>query len=69
MEKFCKFGYSIKEIIIINKGNINNEIDYNDYNRLNDLLNFQLENWEKTQNKINKITKNNYSNGWRIIIN
>ena len=31
----------------VNKGNINNKIDYNDYNKLNDLLNIQLENWEK----------------------
>ena len=46
----------------INKGNINNQIDYNDYSRLNDLLNIQLENWEKNQNEINKITKNVRSN-------
>ena len=43
----------------VNKqGNINKQIDYNDYNRLNDLLNIQLENWEKNLNKIDKITKN-----------
>ena len=42
----------------VNKGNVNNEIDYNDYNRLNDSLNVQLENWEKNQNKINKFLKN-----------
>jgi len=41
----------------VNKGNINNQIDYNDYNRLNDSLNVQLGNWEKTQNDINGITK------------
>ena len=41
----------------INKGNINNQIDYNDYNKLNDLLNIQLENWGKMQDDINKITK------------
>jgi len=40
------------------KGNTNTHIDYNDYNRLNDLLNIQLENWEKNQNKIDKISKN-----------
>jgi len=39
------------------KGNIQTQIDYNDYNRLNDLLNIQLENWEKNQIEINKITK------------
>ena len=42
----------------VNKENINNKIDYNDYNRLNDLLNVQLENWEKNQNEIHKIEKN-----------
>jgi len=42
----------------VNKKNIYTQIDYNDYNRLNDLLNIQLENWEKTQIEINKITKN-----------
>ena len=42
----------------VNKENINNKIDYNDYNRLNDLLNIQLENWEKNQNEIHKIEKN-----------
>ena len=41
----------------VNKGNINNQIDYNDYNRLNDSLDVQLENWEKNQNDINGITK------------
>ena len=40
------------------KGNIHTQIDYNDYNRLNNLLNIQLENWEKNQIEINKITKN-----------
>ena len=39
------------------KGNKHTQIDYNDYNRLNDLLNIQLENWEKNQIEINKITK------------
>ena len=43
----------------VNKiGNIHTQIDYNDYNRLNDLLNIQLENWEKNQIEINKIIKN-----------
>ena len=41
----------------VNKGNTNNQINYNDYIRLNDLLNVQLENWEKKQNEINKIIK------------
>ena len=54
-----KFNELLSEI---NKGNINNQIDYNDYSRLNDLLNIQLENWEKNQNEINKITKNVRSN-------
>ena len=54
-----KFNELLSEV---NKGNINNQIDYNDYNRLNDLLNIQLENWEKNQNEINKITKNVHSN-------
>ena len=39
------------------KGNISTQINYNDYNRLNDLLNIQLENWEKNQNKIDKFSK------------
>ena len=39
------------------KGDIHTQIDYNDYNRLNNLLNIQLENWEKNQIEINKITK------------
>ena len=51
-----KFNELLSEV---NKGNINNQIDYNDYNRLNDLLNVQLENWEKNQNNINKIIKKN----------
>jgi len=49
-----KFNELLSEV---NNGNINNQIDYNDYNRLNDLLNIQLENWEKNQNEINKIIK------------
>ena len=39
------------------KGTIHAQIDYNDYNKLNDLLDIQLENWEKNQIEINKITK------------
>jgi len=54
-----KFNELLSEV---NKGNINNQIDYNDYSRLNNLLNIQLENWEKNQNEINKITKNVRSN-------
>jgi len=45
---------------VVNKGNMNNEIDYNDYNRLNDLLNVQLENWGETQNEINRIKKSSF---------
>ena len=59
-----KFNELLSEI---NKGNINNQIDYNDYSRLNDLLNIQLENWEKNQNEIHKIEKKYYSNPCRII--
>ena len=44
-----------------NQGENNIQIDYNDYNRLNDLLNVQLENWEKNQDKINEFIKNNES--------
>ena len=40
-----------------NKENINTQIDYNDYNKLNNLLNIQLEDWEKNQNEINRIAK------------
>ena len=39
--------------------NNNKEIDYNDYNRLQDLLNIQLENWEKNQDKISEIAEDN----------
>jgi len=39
--------------------NFQKEIDYNDYNKLNDLLSDQMKNWEKNQNKINKIKKEN----------
>ena len=52
-----------QEIEVFNKllnGDDNHEIDYNDYNRLNDLLNSQLENWEKIQDNIAKITKDHY---------
>ena len=45
----------------LNKETINNQIDYNNYNRLNNLLNTELENWEKNQNEINRITKEIYS--------
>ena len=38
-----------------NKENINKQVDYNNYNELNDLLNSELENWEKNQNEINEI--------------
>ena len=52
-----------QEIEAFNKllnGDDNHEIDYNEYNRLNDLLNSQLENWEKIQDNIAKITKDHY---------
>ena len=41
------------------KDNINNQIDYNEYNRLNNLLNIQLEEWEKNQTAINEIVNKN----------
>ena len=53
-----KFNGLLSEV---NKGDINNQIDYNDYNRLNDLLNIQLEKWEKKQDEINKIIKNKFT--------
>ncbi len=49
-----KFNKLLSEV---NKGNINNPINYNDYNRLNDLLDIQLENWEKNQLEINRFLK------------
>ena len=39
----------------VNKENFNKPINYNDYDRLNDLLNIQLEKWEKIQGEINKL--------------
>ena len=47
-----KFNELLSEV---NKENINNPINYNDYNRLNDLLNIQLGKWEKIQGEINKL--------------
>ena len=50
---------------LLNKSNqedINDQIDYDSYNKLNDLLNIELENWEKNQNKINEVTNKFYSN-------
>ena len=52
---FLTFNKLLSEVN--KKGTIHAQIDYNDYNRLNDLLNIQLENWEKNQIEINKITK------------
>ena len=45
-----------------NQENINDQIDYDSYNELNDLLNIELENWEKNQNEINEATNKVYSN-------
>ena len=45
------FNQSLKE------KSINKSIDYNDYNKLNDLLNVTLEKWEINQEKINKIVE------------
>ena len=42
-----------------NQENINDQIDYDSYNELNDLLNIELENWEKNQNEINEVTSSN----------
>ena len=50
---------------LLNKSNqedINDQIDYDSYNKLNDLLNIELENWEKNQNKINEVTNRFHSN-------
>ena len=62
MSKIEKIENEIEDISKIlsevNASGVKNKIDYNDYNRLNDLLNTQLENWEKNQIEINKITKN-----------
>ena len=37
----------------------NNKINYNNYNKLHDLLDTKLKIWEQNQNKINKIKKDN----------
>ena len=39
----------------VNKENFNKPINYNDFDKLNDLLNIQLEKWEKIQGEINKL--------------
>ena len=39
----------------VNKENLNKPINYNDYAKLNDLLNIQLEKWEEIQGEINKL--------------
>ena len=41
----------------VSKSNLNNQINYNDYNRLNNLLIIHLESWEKKQDEINRIIK------------
>jgi len=48
-----KFNESLNEV----NNNIDKEVDYNNYNKLNDLLNNKLESWEKTQDEINKVSK------------
>ena len=45
-----------------NQENINDQIDYDSYNELNDLLNIELENWEKNQNEINRVVSLNSIN-------
>ena len=40
-----------------NQYSSNNQIIYDDYNKLQDLLNVKLKAWEQTQNKIDKIKK------------
>ncbi len=39
----------------VSKSDLNNQINYNDYNRLNNLLSTHLESWEKKQDEINRI--------------
>ena len=61
-KEISKIEGEIKEFNKLLNGenqNSNNKIDYNDYNRLEDLLSAQLENWEKNQDKIAEITKDN----------
>ena len=65
-DKIDKIETKIKKfnelLIKSNQEDINDQIDYDSYNKLNDLLNIELENWEKNQNKINEVTNKFYSN-------
>ncbi len=56
IEKIEKEIEEISRILSeVNTSDVNNKIDYNDYNRLNNLLSIQLEFWEENQNKINEV--------------
>ena len=50
--EICIFNKLLSEV---NKGNSNQEVNYDDYNRLNDLLNSKLKKWEKIQDEIDDI--------------
>ena len=56
IEKIEKEIEEISRILSeVNTSDVNNKIDYNDYNRLNNSLSIQLEFWEENQNKINEV--------------
>tara|TARA_Y100000814_G_scaffold125267_2_gene90356 strand:- start:129 stop:2024 length:1896 start_codon:yes stop_codon:yes gene_type:complete len=58
-KEIAKIEKEIKEFNKLLNGEYQdgNEIDYNDYNRLEELLNAQLEDWEKNQEEINEISE------------
>ena len=58
-KEIAKIEKEIKEFNKLLNGECQNgnEINYNDYNRLEELLNTQLEDWEKNQEEINEISE------------
>ena len=58
-KEIAKIEKEIKEFNKLLNGECQygNEIDYNDYNRLEELLNAQLEDWEKNQEEINELSE------------
>ena len=58
-KEIAKIEKEIKEFNKLLNGEYQdgNEINYNDYNRLEELLNAQLEDWEKNQEEINEISE------------
>ena len=58
-KEIAKIEKEIKEFNKLLNGECQNgnEINYNDYNRLEELLNAQLEDWEKNQEEINEISE------------